>query len=262
MNIYNIMNFLFLLIGLIVGSFLNVIIWRYPIIIQQQMGMYNNIIKEEKNISLVWPRSYCPHCGHSIRARDNIPVLSWFLLKGRCRDCHTSINWRYPLVESITAISFLLANIVWPVSVWGGAVMVLSAWLIVACFIDIEHQWLPDVFTQGVLWTGLIIAWSQQGVLSLSDAITGIIAGFIFFYILRVTSCIILQKEALGMGDVLLFAGLGGWTGIVQLPIVALIASGFGLLYVLSTKKYSCKLPFGPFLGGGGILTLYIQELF
>lgn len=137
----------------------------------------------------------------------------------------------------IDGTRFLLASLVWPESGWGLAVMILSAWLIAASVIDLDNQWLPDVFTQGVLWTGLIAAWAQQSPLTLQDAVTGVLVGFITFYSLRWIAGIVLRKEALGMGDVLLFAALGGWVGPLSLPNVALIASCCGLIYAVITKE-------------------------
>lgn len=248
--------------GLIVGSFLNVVIWRYPIMLRQQMAEFQGEMPNtQARISLALPRSHCPHCQKIIRIYDNIPLLSWLILKGRCRDCHEKISLRYPLAELLTALSFLLASLIWPESEWGVAVMILSAWLIAASFIDLEHQWLPDLFTQGVLWTGLIVAWGQPGALSLHDAVTGVLTGFMAFYALRWLSGVLLHREALGMGDVLLFAGLGSWTGPVLLPDVALVASLCGLIYAVSTGKQAKTLPFGPFLSLGGIVTLYAQAL-
>lgn len=263
MNIFLLPPYFSAFLGLIVGSFLNVVIWRYPIMIRQQMMAFQ---KEKENtclgISLARPRSHCPSCRKVIRIRDNIPLLSWIMLKGHCRDCHAKISWRYPLVELLTAISFLLASLVWPESGWGIAVMVLSAWLIAASIIDLEHLWLPDIFTQGVLWTGLIVAWTQLGPLPLHDAVTGVLVGFMTFYSLRWLAGSILHKEALGMGDVLLFAGLGSWTGPLLLPEVALTASCCGLIYATITGKNSSSLPFGPCLSLGGVVTLYTQALF
>ncbi|MZI76437.1 prepilin peptidase, partial [Enterococcus durans] len=203
-----------------------------------------------------------PHCQQTIRVRDNIPLLSWLMLKGRCRDCQAKISKRYPLVELLTALAFLLASLVWPESGWALAVMILSAWLIAASVIDLDNQWLPDVFTQGVLWTGLIAAWAQQSPLTLLDAVTGVLVGFITFYSLRWIAGIVLRKAALGKGDVLLFAALGGWVGPLSLPNVALIASCCGLIYAVITKRGSTTLPFGPCLSLGGIATLYLQALF
>lgn len=138
--------------GLIIGSFLNVVIWRYPIMLRQQMAEFHGEMPSaQSKISLALPRSHCPHCQQTIRIRDNIPLLSWLMLKGRCRDCQAKISKRYPLVELLTALAFLLASLVWSESGWGLAVMILSAWLIAASIIDLDNQWLPDVFTQGVL---------------------------------------------------------------------------------------------------------------
>lgn len=132
--------------GLIIGSFLNVVIWRYPIMLRQQMAEFHGEMPSaQSKISLALPRSHCPHCQQTIRIRDNIPLLSWLMLKGRCRDCQAKISKRYPLVELLTALAFLLASLVWPESGWALAVMILSAWLIAASVIDLDHQWLPDV---------------------------------------------------------------------------------------------------------------------
>ncbi|EEQ2370636.1 prepilin peptidase [Escherichia coli] len=198
--------------GLIIGSFLNVVIWRYPIMLRQQMAEFHGEMPSaQSKISLALPRSHCPHCQQTIRIRDNIPLLSW---------------------------------------------------LIAASVIDLDHQWLPDVFTQGVLWTGLIAAWAQQSPLTLQDAVTGVLVGFIAFYSLRWIAGVVLRKEALGMGDVLLFAALGSWVGPLSLPNVALIASCCGLIYAVITKRGSTTLPFGPCLSLGGIATIYLQALF
>ncbi len=121
--------------GLIIGSFLNVVIWRYPIMLRQQMAEFHGETPStQSKISLALPRSHCPHCQQTIRVRDNIPLLSWLMLKGRCRDCQAKISKRYPLVELLTALAFLLASLVWPESGWGLAVMILSAWLIAATY--------------------------------------------------------------------------------------------------------------------------------
>ncbi|MDM2845453.1 A24 family peptidase [Citrobacter portucalensis] len=248
--------------GLIIGSFLNVVIWRYPIMLRQQMAEFQDETPNtQPKTSLVLPRSHCPHCKQTIRVRDNIPILSWLILKGRCRDCQAKISKRYPLVELLTALVFLLTSQVCSDSGWALAVMILSAWLIAASIIDLDHQWLPDIFTQGVLWTGLIAAWGQQSPLTLQEAVTGVLVGFVTFYSLRWLAGLILRKEALGMGDVLLFAALGGWVGALSLPNVALIASCSGLIYAVITKKGSTELPFGPCLSLGGIATIYLQEM-
>lgn len=242
--------------GLITGSFLNVVIWRYPIIIRQQMTAVHSAADtsaaECTCLGLSLPRSHCPWCLKTIRWKDNIPLVSWLLLKGRCRDCHETISWRYPFVEILTAGSFLAAAVTWPASGWSLAVMALSAWLIVASMLDIDTRWLPDAFTHGILWTGLITAWLDESPISLHDAIAGVLAGFATFYLLRWIAGMMLRKEALGMGDVLLFAGIGGWVGVLSLPFVALLASSAGILYAVVTRKLSGTLPFGPCLSLGG----------
>ncbi|UHR05232.1 A24 family peptidase [Escherichia coli] len=254
--------FILFFIGLITGSFLNVVIWRYPIMCKQQLAEFQgDIDSSQPKISLVRPRSHCSYCRQTLRVYDIIPLFSWLILKGYCRNCHEKIGLRYPLTELLTAFSFLLAWFVWPANIWSVAVMILSALLIAASFIDIEHQWLPDVFTQGILWTGLIVAWTQQSPLSLHEAVTGVLAGFASFYSLRWGAGIVLRKESLGMGDVLLFAGLGGWVGASSLPYVALIASLSGLVYAVIMRNQSGLLPFGPCLSLGGLATLYVQRM-
>lgn len=251
--------------GLIIGSFLNVVIWRYPIMIRQQMAAYSQVEAPssvtQPVINLAWPPSSCPHCRERIRLRDNIPLLSWLVLRGRCRACHAAISWRYPLVELLGGILFLVASLVWPASGWSLAVMALSAWLIVASLIDIDHQWLPDVLTQGVLWTGILAAWVQVSPLALHEAVSGVLVGFVAFYALRWLAGTLLRREALGMGDVLLFAGLGAWVGPLSLPRVALLASLGGLIYAVITRRMKGSMPFGPCLSMAGMVTLYGQAL-
>lgn len=249
--------------GLIIGSFLNVVIWRYPIMLRQQMAEFHGEMPSaQSKISLALPRSHCPHCQQTIRVRDNIPLLSWLMLVLALPRLSGENQQALSAGGVIDGTRFLLASLVWPESGWALAVMILSAWLIAASIIDLDHQWLPDVFTQGVLWTGLIAAWAQQSPLTLQDAVTGVLVGFITFYSLRWIAGIVLRKEALGMGDVLLFAALGSWVGALSLPNVALIASCCGLIYAVITKRGSTTLPFGPCLSLGGIATLYLQALF
>lgn len=261
-GLFLIFYFISFFIGLIAGSFLNVVIWRYPIMFKQKLTEFQGDIDiSQPKISLVLPRSHCPHCLQTLRVHDIIPLFSWLLLKGYCRNCHEKIGLRYPLTELITAFSFLIARFVWPANNWSIAVMILSTLLIAASIIDLEHQWLPDVFTQGVLWTGVIAAWTQQSPLSLHEAVTGVLAGFTSFYSLRWVAGIVLRKESLGMGDVLLFAGLGSWVGASSLPYVALIASVSGLVYAAIMRSQSGLLPFGPCLSLGGLATLYVQRI-
>ena len=181
--------------GLIIGSFLNVVIWRYPIMLRQQMAEFHGEMPSaQSKISLALPRSHCPHCQQTIRVRDNIPLLSWLMLKGRCRDCQAKISKRYPLVELLTALAFLLASLVCPESGWALAVMILSAADYPQASSTSITNGAPDVFTQGVLWTGLIAAWAQQSPLTLQDAVTGVLVGY-HFYSLRWIAGIVLRKK-------------------------------------------------------------------
>lgn len=146
---------------------------------QQMAEFHGETPSTQSKISLALPRSHCPHCQQTIRVRDNIPLLSWLMLKGRCRDCQAKISKRYPLVELLTALAFA-ASLVWPESGWGLAVTILSAWLIAASIIDLDNQWLPDVFTSGRR-KRLIAAWAQQSPLTLQDAVTGVLVGLSLF---------------------------------------------------------------------------------
>lgn len=150
--------------GLIIGSFLNVVIWRYPIMLRQQMAEFHGEMPSaQSKISLALPRSHCPHCQQTIRVRDNIPLLSWLMLKGRCRDCQAKISKRYPLVELLTALAFLLASLVWPESGWALAVMILSAWLIAASIIDREHHRPRSPMAARCFYSGRIVDGTNCG---------------------------------------------------------------------------------------------------
>lgn len=253
-------------VGLIIGSFLNVVIFRYPLMLKQQWeAEHHSMMTGEsvapRTLSLVLPRSYCPHCLHPIRWYDNLPLLSWLMLKGHCRDCDQPISGRYPLVELLCGCAFLNAALLWPGSGWSIAVMALSALLIAGSFIDIDYHWLPDVFTQGALWLGLLAAWANASPLSLDQALTGVMAGYLAFYGIRGVAGFLMKKEALGMGDVWLFAGLGGWVGAYALPYVALIASVVGLVYGMVSRKTTVPIAFGPLLSLAGLMVICAQAL-
>ncbi len=167
--------------GLIIGSFLNVVIWRYPIMRQQMAEFHGEMSSAQSKISLALPRSHCPHCQQTIRIRDNIPLFSWLMLK-RALPRLSGENQQALSAGGVIDSTCFFAGESGLARKWMGlAVMILSAWLIAASVIDLDHQWLPDVFTQGVLWTGLIAAWAQQSPLTLQDAVTGVLVGFITF---------------------------------------------------------------------------------
>lgn len=253
--------------GLIIGSFLNVVIHRYPQMLRQQWVLdYGTLttksVPEQETLTLSTPRSHCPHCLHPLRVRDNIPVLSWLFLKGRCRDCGLHISRRYLVVELLTGILFLAAVMVWPETRWSLAVMVLSTLLIAGSVIDIDHHWLPDVFTQGVLWMGVSLACGGISQLDLHQAVSGVIVGYLSFFSVRCASSMLMKKEALGMGDVWLFAGIGAWVGWMDLTYVALAASLIGLGYSICAGKMSGYIAFGPFLSLGGLGIIFYRGMF
>lgn len=266
LSFYTMLIFIFL-VGLVIGSFLNVVIHRYPLMLRQQWNLdYHTLttgnISEQKVFTLSVPRSHCPHCLHTLRAYDIIPVLSWLVLKGKCRDCSTLISRRYPLVELLTGGIFLAAALVWTESDWSVAVMALSALLIAGSVIDLDHHWLPDVFTQGVLWMGISLAWGGISPLDLHQAVSGALVGYLSFFCIRGASSLLMKKEALGMGDVWLFAGIGAWVGWIDLTYVALTASVTGLGCGLCAGKMSEHMAFGPFLSMGGLIVIFYQGAF
>ncbi|MGP3592330.1 prepilin peptidase [Vagococcus sp. WN89Y] len=259
--------YLVLGLGLVVGSFLNVVIFRYPLMLKQRWLAETEALSALPpmaipTFNLVSPRSHCPHCLAPVRWFDNIPLLSWLLLRGRCRACARHISKRYPLVELGTSLSFGAAALVWGESGWSIAVMYLSALLITASLIDIDHQWLPDSLTHCTLWGGLIAAWLHISPLTLHQAVAGAIMGFLTFYSVRFLSSLFFQKEALGLGDVLLFAGIGSWTSAYFLPWVALLASACGIVFVIISRNLREPMPFGPCLSIAALAVVYYQGIY
>jgi len=242
--------FLSAVFGLVAGSFLNVCIWRLP---------------REK--SIVWPGSGCPACGTPIKFYDNIPLLSFILLGGRCRKCRAPISRRYPLVEALTAAlttAFLLRP--YPV-VWLAAGLLAVYAIIVLSFIDMEFFIIPDELSLGLLGLGIAVFWANPNftgsVLSkLGQALGGGAAGFGLMWLLAVAGEKLFGKEAMGGGDLKLMAGVGslvGWQGMLS---TLLIGSFFGSVYGLSLlllKKAgrADPIPFGPFLGMAAAINLY-----
>lgn len=225
-------------LGLVVGSFLNVVVARLP-----------------HRRSLWGPRSACPACGAAIAWHDNIPVLSFVALRGRCRACEAPIAWRYPLIEALTAGTFALAHLVLGLSPALVPALLLLAALIAITFIDLEHELIPDAITLPGVVTGLVANVATGAVPWLDSVIGAIVAGGVFFAI------IVASGGGMGGGDMKLGAMLGSFLGW-QLTIVALflavVAGGGGALAVLSTGKKGRKdpIPFGPFLALGGAAAL------
>ncbi len=262
---------------LLIGSFLNMLIYRLPLIIfrewRQECDNYLDEIKKTKkkqpakDISLLKPaRSFCPKCNHKIAKKDNIPLLSFVLLKGKCRHCKKKISLRYPAVELLTLIMGLAVFIRFDFNPLGVAVLFLSFILILIAFIDYEHMIIPDYLTYIGLWLGLLINSSSYQITYIQLAIYGAIGGYLLlwaiYWLFKLTS----GKEGFGYGDFKLSALFGAWLGIFNIFPVLIIASITGTLvfvvsYFLSTKANLNKpFAFGPYLVFGGWAVLMLPE--
>jgi leader peptidase (prepilin peptidase) / N-methyltransferase len=266
------------LLGLVVGSFLNVVIHRLPVMMQRQWreqcaelepldagAAAATTVAEPYN--LVVPRSACPACHAPIPAWHNIPVVSWLALRGRCANCQARISVRYPLIELLCAV--LSAAVVWKFGVsWPGFGALLVTWFLIALTgIDLDHQLLPDSLTLPLLWGGLLasIGWSAHTTSSLpvspTEAIIGAAAGYLSLWSVYHLFRLCTGKEGMGYGDFKLLAALGAWLGWhMLLPIVmcsAAVGAVVGIaLIVLGRRARSVPIPFGPFLAAAGWLAM------
>nr|WP_240352836.1 A24 family peptidase [Pectobacterium brasiliense] len=258
-------------LGLIVGSFLNVVIYRLPIMLERrwrqdielETGMADS--DPDTRYNLWWPPSSCPHCQQAIAVKDNIPLFSWLLLRGRSRCCHQSVSVQYPLVEVITMLAFLTAGLLWlpGMALWGA--LILLSFLLVLTVIDIKTLLLPDVLTLSLLWIGLLFNLSETFV-PLSDAVVGAMAGYLSLWLLYLVFKYATGKEALGYGDFKLLAALGAWLGWQALPNLILVAALSGLVVTLIwrglRKEDTAKpLAFGPWLAMGGVFGVIMNGL-
>ncbi|MEO0286589.1 MAG: prepilin peptidase [candidate division WOR-3 bacterium] len=224
------------LFGLVIGSFLNVLIYRLP-----------------KNISLIKPGSHCPTCGMSIKFYDNIPIVSYLILKGKCRNCGTRISPIYPLVEGITGFLFLIFYLKFrfPVSL---KYMLLTSLLIPISFIDAKEKLIPDVLTIPWIAIGLLLTMLFKDLPALQVLITTLVSGFLF-WALRFIFSRILKREALGEGDIILIMLISSYTGLWGAYLAMLLGSLTALLvHFLFPEKIKGEIPFGPFLSFGAII--------
>ncbi|WP_323964263.1 prepilin peptidase [Aeromonas hydrophila] len=255
------------LFSLMIGSFLNVVIHRLPIMLEREwqaeyLGYFNPETQpqQEERYNLMVPRSACPHCGHAITAMENIPLLSWLWLKGRCRECQAPISARYPLVELLTALLSLVVAATFPPG-WGLLAALLLTWVLVALtFIDLDKMLLPDQLTLPLLWGGLLFNLAG-GFAPLADAVIGAMAGYLVLWSLYWAFKLLTGKEGMGYGDFKLLASLGAWLGWQALPIVLLLSSlvgafiGIGLI-LLRNHHQNKPIPFGPYLAIAGWIAL------
>ncbi|MDN2700068.1 A24 family peptidase [Janthinobacterium sp. SUN073] len=253
------------LFGLIVGSFLNVVIHRVPKMMQRES---DNYVAEESGqplphtdrYNLMLPHSHCTACGHRITAMENIPVISYLLLRGKCSACKAPISVRYPLVELLTGA--LSALLIWHFgSGWTGLATLVFAWLLIAMtFIDADTQMLPDDLTFPLLWAGLLVNINGTFV-PLQDAVIGAAAGYLALWAVYWAFKLATGKEGMGYGDFKLLAALGAWLGWTMLPTIILLSSlvgavvGIGLI-VFARRGRDKPIPFGPYLAAAGLIAL------
>ncbi|MES2944521.1 MAG: A24 family peptidase [Pseudomonadota bacterium] len=257
------------IIGLLFGSFLNVVIYRIPKMMEQQWVAECASLSgkpvpdaESQAFNLLVPRSRCSNCGHAIRWHENIPVLSYLLLKGKCSACGAAYGMRYPLVELLTGLLFVFCGWRWGASLTTVIGCGFSAALLALALIDWDTTLLPDDITLPLLWAGLIAAalqWNPQ--LRLADALWGAVAGYMSLWLVYWAFKLVTGKEGMGYGDFKLFAALGAWFGWTALIPMILMASVIGAVIGIG-MKFSSSLreggyvPFGPFLAGAGFTAM------
>lgn len=260
-----------LIFGLLVGSFLNVVIYRIPKMLEndwteQAAEMNGQELPDRPKFNLATPGSACPNCGHKITALENIPVLSWLFLKGKCSDCKTKISMRYPFVELTTGLLCALSIWYFGFTAMGLAGVVLTLFLIALTGIDFDTQLLPDNMTLPLIWIGLIL--NLNGVFTdLPSAVVGAVAGYLILWSIYWLFKLLTGKEGMGYGDFKLLAALGAWFGWQTLPAIILMSSVigavFGIALILFTKRgREVPMAFGPFLAGAGLVTLYFHPVF
>ena len=254
------------IIGLLVGSFLNVVIHRLPKMMERewhtQCAELNGLTpKPAPTYNLVVPRSACPHCSHAISAAENIPVLSYLFLRGKCAGCGAAISPRYPIVEAISGI--LSAYAAWHFGFGIAAIAAIAfVWALIALTcIDFDTQLLPDSITLPLLWLGLLLNLNGTYT-SLQNAVIGAVAGYLILWCVYWAFKLTTGKEGMGYGDFKLLAAIGAWLGWTMLPLVILLSSLVGAVVGISLILFAkhgrnIPIPFGPYLAGGGLIALF-----
>ncbi|MBN8238618.1 prepilin peptidase [Marinobacter hydrocarbonoclasticus] len=256
-------------VSLCVGSFLNVVILRLPKMMKQEwrcqceefLAVPEGDRKSDERITLSKPASTCPSCGHKIRAWENIPVISWLMLGGKCSSCKTRISPRYPIIEALTAVfSVVTVYLLGPseTALWA----LLMVWALVALtMIDFDTQLLPDGITLPLMWLGLVL--NYFGVLTdFGSAFWGAVAGYLSLWSVYWLFKLATGKEGMGHGDFKLLAALGAWLGWQLLPAVILLSSLVGAIVGISLMVFrkhgrEVPIPFGPYLAAAGLLSLW-----
>ncbi|MDO7643190.1 MAG: A24 family peptidase [Reinekea forsetii] len=259
------------IVGLLIGSFLNVVIYRVPAMMHKawavEVAQFNSDVdlldrlQREPTYNLVTPDSSCPQCGHKIRAWENIPLISWLMLRARCSACHKPISARYPAVELITAL--LSALVAWQFG-WSltSLCLIPLVWVLVTLtLIDVDTQLLPDSLTLPLLWAGLLLN-SQEIIVSLNSAVIGAAAGYLSLWSIYWLFKLLTGKDGMGYGDFKLFAAFGAWFGWIALPLIILLSSlvgaVVGIVMILSLgRDRQVPIPFGPYLCGAALVYIF-----
>ena len=256
--------------SLLIGSFLNVVIYRLPKMLEQGWKsecrefladeLAKPIKADENLITLSTPSSSCPSCKHKIRFYENIPVISWLFLRGKCSQCQAKISLRYPLVELATALLSVVIAAHYGVTFTTLMLLVLTWGLIALTLIDVDHMLLPDQITLPLLWLGLLVN-INGAIVPLSDAVIGAVAGYMSLFSIFWLFKLITGKDGMGHGDFKLVALFGAWLGWQLLPLLILMASAVGAvigisLMVFKNHQREQAIPFGPYLAIAGWITL------
>jgi leader peptidase (prepilin peptidase) / N-methyltransferase len=257
-------------LGLLIGSFLNVVIHRMPLMMErgwrtESAELLGVKIAETPEITLSKPRSRCPSCGHAIRWYENIPVVSYLALRGKCSACKTPISARYPAIELLTGVLFAACGLRFGaqpgVLLWCG----LAATLVALAFIDLDTSFLPDDLTLPLMWAGIVSAALGWIPVTLAASVGGAVAGYLSLWFVFHAYRLIRGKEGMGAGDFKLLAALGAWMGWQAIPSIILLASAVGALIgialiVFRRHDRDVPIPFGPYLAGGGVAALFFGE--
>lgn len=263
------------LFGLLVGSFLNVVIHRIPKMMEATWRQEARELldqpatkgeEEPRIFNLVTPGSHCPHCNHRIRWYENVPVVSWALLKGRCSGCKAPISKRYPIIELLTGLVAGLCAWRFGYDPWLIFMLYGSFTLLALAVIDLDTTLLPDDLTYPLLWAGLLASVLGVSPVSLPDAVIGAMAGYLALWSLYWVFKLLTGKEGMGYGDFKLLAALGAWLGWQYLPVVVLLSSVVGLVFAVSmmasgSVKRDQGIPFGPYLAIAGWIALLWGEV-
>ncbi len=254
------------LVGLAIGSFLNVVIYRLPRMMEREWRaqcaeFHGEKVPPAPHFNLATPPSSCPGCGHRIRAVENLPVISYLVLRGKCAACGTRISLRYPIVETLAAVA--AGYSAWRFGFgWNAFGAMAFLWCMIALsFIDFDTQLLPDSITLPLLWAGLLV--NLRGTYTdLASAVVGAAAGYLVLWAVYWGFKLITGKEGMGFGDFKLLGAIGAWLGWKMLPLVILLSSFVGavvgiVLIVLARRGREVPIPFGPYLAAAGVIALF-----